>query len=208
MESNKKPLEDIDTIRTMMERSTRFLSLSGLSGIVAGLIAIAGGIVGIMLILDGNTDGNFPDLISGGSQDVARLLFMDALIVLTLAVAIALFLANRKAIKQGVRLWSPASKRLLLNMVIPLVSGGLFIIILYNRELFGLIIPSMLIFYGLALVSAGKFTFDEVFYVGLLEIVTGLAAGMFPQYGIFLWMFGFGLLHVVYGIVMYRKYDR
>lgn len=208
MESNTKPIEDIDAIRTMMERSTRFLSLSGLSGIVAGLIAIAGSIVAIMLILKGNTDGTFPDLKGGNSGGMAELLFVDAIIILTLAVASALILSNRKAVKQGMKLWTPVSKRLLLNISIPLISGGLFIILLYNRELYELIIPAMLFFYGLALVSAGKFTFDEVFYLGVLEIATGFTAGLFPEYGIFLWIFGFGILHVVYGLVLYRKYDR
>ncbi len=207
MESKNKPMEDIDTIRTIMERSTRFLSLSGLSGIFAGIIAIVGCIAAIMLILDGNTDGTFPGL-QDTTGDIAQLLFIDALIILTLAVASALVLSNRKAIKQGVKMWTPVSKRLLLNLSIPLIAGGLFIIILYNQEFFGLIIPSMLIFYGLALVNAGKFTFSEIFYLGILEIVTGLTAGMFPEYGLFLWIFGFGLLHIVYGLVMYRKYDR
>jgi hypothetical protein len=208
MESRNKSQEDIDTIRTIMERSTRFISLSGLSGIVAGLIAIAGSIVAIIMILDGNTDGNFAQLASAESKRMAQMLFIDALLVLTLAVAFALILSNRKAVRQGVNIWTPVSKRLLLNLSIPLIAGGLFIIILYNRELFGLIIPSMLIFYGLALVNAGKFTFSEIFYLGLLEILTGLTAGLFPEYGIFLWIFGFGFLHIVYGLVMYRKYDR
>lgn len=208
MESNSKPLEDIDAIKTIMEKSTRFLSLSGLSGIIAGLIAIAGSIIAIILILHGNTDGTFPDLASADSEGLALLLFTDALIILTLAVVSALLLSYRKALRQGLKIWTPVSKRLLLNFSIPLITGGLFIIILYNRELYGLIIPSMLIFYGLGLVNAGKFTFDEILYLGILEIVTGLTACIFPEYGIFLWIFGFGLLHIIYGLLMYRKYDR
>ncbi len=208
MESNSKPLEDIDAIRTIMERSTRFLSLSGLSGIVAGLIAIAGSIIAIVLILHGNTDGTFPGLSVGDSEGLAQLLFTDVLLILTLAVVSALLLSYRKALRQGLKIWTPVSKRLLLHLGIPLLTGGLFIMILYNSELYSLIIPSMLIFYGLGLVNAGKFTFDEIIYLGILEVVTGLTACIFPEYGIFLWIFGFGLLHIVYGLVMYRKYDR
>lgn len=208
MKSRNKSHEDIDAIRAIMERSTRFLSLSGLSGIFAGLIAIAGSVAAIFLILNGNIDGNFPDLTSGESAGMAQLLFIDALLILTLAVAFALLLSYRKASRQGVSIWTPVSRRLLVNLAIPLVAGGLFIFLLYERGVFGLVIPSMLIFYGLALVNAGKFTFSEIFYLGILEIITGLTAGLIPFYGIFLWIFGFGLLHIVYGLIMFRKYDR
>ncbi|HEX2968042.1 MAG TPA: hypothetical protein VHO46_02975 [Bacteroidales bacterium] len=208
MERKFKPIEDIDTIRTIMERSTRFLSLSGLSGVTAGLIAVAGGIAAIFFILKGNTDGNFPALYESDSVKTAQLLFIDALLILIPAVLSSLLLSYRKAVRKGIKIWSPVSKRLVLNLGIPLITGGIFILILYNSALFGLIIPSMLIFYGLALVSAGKFTFDEILYLGILEIITGLAAAFFPAFGIFLWIFGFGLLHIIYGLVMYRKYDR
>jgi len=65
----------------------------------------------------------------------------------------------------------------------------------------------LLIFYGLALVDAGKFTYGEVFYLGILEIITGLVSAFFPSLGLFFWIFGFGVLHVIYGLVMYRKYE-
>ena len=207
MESNRKPQEDIDAIRKIMERSTRFISLSGMSGVIAGLIAIAGSIIAIMLILNGNTDGNFPNLVSD-DPGTALLLFIDALLILTLAVASALLLSYRKASRQGLKIWTPVSRRLLVNLSIPLVTGGIFIYLLYNNDIFGLIIPSMLIFYGLALVNAGKFTYNDIFYLGILEIICGLIAGLLPEYGIFLWIFGFGILHIVYGILMYRKYDK
>jgi hypothetical protein len=92
-------------------------------------------------------------------------------------------------------------------MLIPLVTGGIFIIILYIQNQWQFIIPAMLLFYGLALVNAGKFTYSEVFYLGLIEIVTGLFCAIFPVYGLFFWCFGFGLLHIGYGIIMYRKYE-
>lgn len=207
MESKTNPIEEIDAIRSIMERSTRFLSLSGLSGIVAGLIAIAGSLVAIFLILGGETDGNFT-MLASGPEGMAQMLFIDSLIVLTLAVLSALILSYRKASRQKQKIWSPVTRRLLLHMSIPLITGGLFILILYNRELYNLIIPCMLVFYGVALVNAGKFTFDEIFYLGIFEIVTGLTAGILPQYGIFLWIFGFGILHIFYGLIMHRKYDR
>jgi uncharacterized membrane protein HdeD (DUF308 family) len=64
----------------------------------------------------------------------------------------------------------------------------------------------MLIFYGLALVSAGKFTFGEIHYLGMLEVLTGLLALVFPSIALFLWAFGFGVLHILYGLIMHKKY--
>jgi hypothetical protein len=92
-------------------------------------------------------------------------------------------------------------------MMIPLITGGLFIILLLVQNHVQLIVPGMLIFYGLALVNAGKFTYGEIFYLGLLEIITGLFSTLFPALGIYFWTFGFGFLHIVYGLFMYRKYD-
>jgi hypothetical protein len=104
-------------------------------------------------------------------------------------------------------MWTPVSKRLLISMLIPLVTGGIFIIILYIQNQWMLVVPAMLLFYGLALVNASKFTYSEVFYLGLIEILTGLLCTIFPVYGLVFWCFGFGLLHIGYGLTMYRKYE-
>jgi hypothetical protein len=87
-----------------------------------------------------------------------------------------------------------------------LVAGGVFIVALVYQNNLGLVIPCFLIFYGLALVNAGKFTAGEVFYLGLLEIITGLSSAFFPGRGLIFWIFGFGVLHIIYGLVMFRKY--
>lgn len=194
-----------------MEESSRFLSLSGLSGLFAGLIALAGAAFAVYIFLDGNF------LLSGGffSAENAPLLnslkinfFAEAIIILVLALGVSVFFSYRRSGQQGLKMWTPVSKRLLVSFFVPLITGGILILILYFQHQFRLIIPSMLIFYGLGLVNAGKFTFNEVFYLGLLEITTGLFSVIFPVYGIILWSFGFGLLHIVYGLTMYRKYER
>lgn len=134
-------------------------------------------------------------------------LLIDALLVLVLAISSALFFSFKKAQTQGVRIWTPISKRLLLNFLVPLMAGGLFIIILCISNQWQLIVPSMLIFYGLALVNAGKFTYGEVFYLGIAEIFIGFVSALLPEFALFSWCFGFGILHIVYGLFMYRKYD-
>jgi hypothetical protein len=71
-----------------------------------------------------------------------------------------------------------------------------------------LVASVMLIFYGLSMVNAGKFTFGEIHWLGLTEIALGILAGVFINFGLLLWTIGFGLMHIVYGTVMYYRYER
>jgi len=199
MDSITNSADDLKTIRKIMEESSRFLSLSGLSGIFAGSYAIAGALVAWLFIL--------PDHPAMDNSVLRFQLIIVALSVLILSIATSLYLSGRKAKKAGKSIWSPVSRRLLLNLLIPLVSGGCFTIILLFRNDIQLIVPGLLIFYGLALVNAGKFTYGEVFYLGILEILTGLFAALFSDQGIWFWVFGFGILHIVYGFIVYRKYE-
>jgi ABC-type microcin C transport system permease subunit YejB len=194
-----------------MEESSRFLSLSGLAGIFAGLIALAGAAISVFLFLDGKlilADGFFNDKTVHEMSRLKIGLLAVALIVLILAIGISFWLSYRKSVQKGQKMWTPVSKRLLINMVVPLLTGGILIMILYSHHNWQLVIPSMLIFYGLALVNAGKFTYNDVFYLGMIEILTGLMAAAFPAFGLLLWCFGFGVLHITYGLIMYRKYER
>ncbi len=179
-----------------MEESSRFLSLSGLSGIFAGILALAGGFAAYFLILH--------------NQDVSALkyqLVAVAMTVLILALAGSFYFSFRKARSKGQKIWTPVSRRLLLNLFIPLVSGAFFILIFYIEKQWHLIVPAMLIFYGLSLVSAGKFTYSEIFYLGMAELLTGFLAAIFQESFILFWILGFGFLHIVYGLIMYRKYQ-
>jgi hypothetical protein len=210
MESKQEYFEDLRTIRKIMEESSRFLSLSGLSGIFAGLAALAGGIIAFTVFLHNNffDNGEFYRSLSPGEMNTLKIqLFADALVVLVLAVGSSLLFSHRKSRKAGAKIWTPVSKRLLLSLLIPLVTGGIIILIFFFRGYFQFIIPSMLVFYGLALVSAGKFTYNEVFYLGLIEILTGIVTTLLPEYGMLFWCFGFGVLHLAYGVSMYRKYQ-
>jgi len=210
MENNSKSIEDIKTIRRIMEESSRFLSLSGLSGVFAGAFAIAGALVAYFLILKSGSihyDEYFRSLTVKEITTIRWQLMAAAVIVLSLAILSALSLSLRKAKRAGKNFWTPVSKRLLINLLIPLITGGIFIIILLFQNHIRLIVPGMLIFYGLALVSAGKFTYNEIFYLGILEIITGLISSIFPDQSLLFWIFGFGILHIIYGLVMYRKYE-
>jgi hypothetical protein len=210
MDSKLKYVDDLKSIKKIMEESSRFLSLSGLSGLFAGLTALIGGAVAYFLILKSNTlisDEYFMNLSIKETGNIRIQLILDALLVLIIAIGVSIYFSFRKSLRKGLKIWTPVSRRMLINLLVPLVTGGIFIIILYIETQWQLIVPAMLVFYGLALVSAGKFTYNEVFYLGLFEILTGLVSAIFPGYGIFFWCFGFGILHIAYGLFMYRKYE-
>ncbi|MDH5396500.1 MAG: hypothetical protein OEX02_00010 [Cyclobacteriaceae bacterium] len=200
-------LKDLTEIRSIMERSARFISLSGLSGVMAGIYALIGAFIAYHIIYKSPYvlyDSIRAHELSGG----ITFLVLDAVVVLALAVATGMYLTYRKALKNGQKIWDKTSKRLLLNLFLPLVAGGLFIIIIFWRGFFSLISPLILIFYGMALINASNHTVRDVRYLGISEIILGLVAALLPGYGLFFWAFGFGVLHIFYGLVMYLKYDR
>lgn len=201
MENKSDYFDDIKTIKKIMEESSRFLSLSGLSGLFAGVLAFIGGFIANSAII------KLKNPIQPGELDSLKLLLVsDALIVLILALAGGFYFSYRNALNKGQLIWSPVSRRLMVNLFLPLIAGGFFVIILYTENQWNLIVPAMLIFYGLALINAGKFTFNEVFYLGLAELLTGFLASLFQGFPVFFWIFGFGFLHIAYGLIMYRKY--
>jgi len=211
MEDKSSYSEDMRTIRKIMEDSTRFLSLSGLSGIFAGLVALIGTTIACFIILNYGDilyNDNFSSSSVTGTRILRTQLLIDGLIILLFALGISYYFARKKTKTEGKKIWTQVSRRLLINLIVPLLTGGIFIIILIIQDQLQLIIPSMLIFYGLALVNAGKFTYTEVFYLGLAEILTGLLSGFLKGPDILFWGFGFSVLHIVYGFFMLRKYDR
>jgi len=195
MSNSENHLQDIKEIRQMMERSSRFFSLSGWSGISAGVFALLG--VLAALILPESEIINSPDTF----------LIADGLIVLGLALTFSFYFSQRKARLQGARLWTPVTRRLVVSMAIPLLTGGIYSVIFLLNEHSYLVAGTTLIFYGLALVNAGRFVNRESVILGISEITLGLLATIWPAYGIWLWGTGFGVFHIVYGITIHYKYD-
>ena len=200
--------DELSSIRNLMERSSKFISLSGLSGILAGLYALAGAWYANYLLNSGIGRSVYQPgfRILANLQTIALLLV--AVVVFMASVLTGVFLSLRKAKKTGQTLWGKTSRRLVFYMSVPLVAGGVLILILLFRGYYGIVAPASFIFYGLALISASNFTFTDVKYLGLCEIVLGLTAACMPGYGLLFWAIGFGALHIVYGSVMYLKYDR
>jgi hypothetical protein len=209
---DENPLDTLRDIRTLMERSSRFISLSGLSGITAGLFAIAGAVLAYLYL--GMTPFEDKRIYYEVVQhqppwglDYLTFFVLDALFVLSGALAGGIFFTTRKARRRGQPIWDALSQRLLINLSIPLIAGGLFVCGLYYQGQVGLIAPAMLTFYGLALINASKYTLNDIRFLGLSEVGLGLTGLFFPGYGLELWTLGFGLLHIAYGILMYIWYE-
>jgi hypothetical protein len=212
MEDHKQHLDALTDIRSMMEKSTKFISLSGLSGVFAGIFALIGAGAAIYYIHSHQNHLDYYDYayLNDGSVNVDFFVFFisDALLVLVLGLLSGFYFTQRKAKKKGQSIWNATSKRLLINLFLPLIAGGIFSLALLKHELFGLVAPVSLIFYGLALLNASKYTLNDIRYLGVLEIILGLISSFIIGYGLLFWALGFGVLHIIYGVIMYTKYEK
>lgn len=198
---------ELSSIRSLMERSSRFISLSGLSGVMAGVYALGGAFFAQRLLGSQAAKPYASDEYSLSPGIVQQLTWI-AIAVLLLSLTTCVILTLRQSKKKGEPSWHPGSKRLLTNLAIPLLSGGIFTIILLLRAEYSLIIPACLLFYGLALVSGSQYTFSDVKWLGIFEISLGLLCALIPGYGLVFWIIGFGILHILYGFIMHFKYKQ
>ncbi len=194
--------EDLKAIREMMEKSSKFLSLSGLSGVMAGLTAICGAAFAYFYLL------RDPSLTDYNRTQEILILLADAALVFVGAIGFGIYFSWRKAKKNNQKLFNKVVYRVLYQLSIPLFAGGVLCLIFIWHGYYELVAPLTLIFYGLALVNASKFTFEEIHYLGVTEIILGVLSAVFLAHGIFFWTIGFGFCHVIYGLVLYKKYDR
>ena len=197
--------EDLSHIRQMMEKSSRFISLSGLSGVFAGLVALLGAAY-VYFVFEKNGIDYFDQTVKYYDFEIIKQLVLTALLIMLLAMGFGAYFTIRKSRKNNLKIWDKTTKKLLLNFAIPLATGGLFCAGLLFHQLHALLSPATLVFYGLALYNAGNHTFSDVKYLGICQIVLGIFSLFFLGWGLVFWAFGFGVLHIVYGIVMHRKY--
>lgn len=207
MKQSKDYLEDISEIRNIMERSSNFISLSGLSGIMAGIYALIGSFIAYRIVYVERSVMGIREVYINEQSTIIKLSIV-AIVVLTLAVITGIYLTIKKSGKTPLSLSDEGFKNLLLNLLIPLVTGGLFILILVNRGYYSIVAPSFLLFYGLSLVNGSKYTLRDIKYLGIVEILLGLICALFPGYGLIFWAVGFGVMHILYGTLMYYKYEK
>lgn len=191
MNQHKDHLQAIQEIKNMMERSTKFSSISGMAGMVVGVLAI---------------------IVFGGITwfDVTAIypLFVIMVGTLIIAMSIGLKLSIEKAKKEGAPIFDTTAKRFLVHFFTPLIVGGILCLIFAYHGDYTYIPSIMLIFYGFALLHASKFSLDTIKNLGYLELIIGLFAAAFTTYGMWCWVFGFGLLHIIYGFIIYTKYEK
>lgn len=199
-------MQEIGQIRSLMERSSKFLSISGLSGVLIGCYALLGAFAGYYVVYGFNSGFGYRDYYIADRFVVQKLIGI-AVGVLVTSLLTGLWMAQLKASKVKQPIWNPASKALLFAVGIPLVTGGVLSCILIFRGDYGMVASSLLIFYGLSLCAGSTFTFKEIRWLGIMEIVLGLGALCVPGYGLWFWAIGFGLLHIIYGLIVHNRYE-
>jgi hypothetical protein len=209
MDKTKEQLDAIQDMRNMMERSSRFLSLSGLAGVAVGIIALMGAFAFFLKVDISPLEPVHPDILFATATEgvITNLDFMltDAALILICSLSTGIWMSANRARKNKHSLWDATAKRLLINLMIPLVSGGLLCLIFIDKGLSPYLPSLTLVFYGLALVNASKYSLDEIRNLGLLEILCGLLAAWEPTYGVLFWGLGFGVLHIGYGLLIHSK---
>lgn len=209
MDEQQQSLEALQDIKRMMERSSRFISLSGLSGVSAGICALVGAWFASNKIncwVKGNCE--LDHLMDSGGRELFIELCWIAGVTFVAAFTSAFIFTYIRSRKSGIPIWGNASIRLLWNTAVPLIAGGIFLFRILQLGEYELIAPGCLIFYGLALVNASKYTLGEVRWLGYGQIIIGIFNLWFFGYGLQCWALGFGVLHIIYGAAMWWKYER
>ncbi len=202
---SKKHQDDLSHIRSMMERSSRFISLSGLSGVSAGMAALLGGIY-VYRLFEQNGIAYLDGVDKVVPLDLVNQLIYIGITILIVALVSAVFFTVRKSKQYNMPIWTSATKNMLFNLAIPVVVGAVFGVALLLHQLYVLLAPVTLLFYGLALINAGNYTLTDVKYLGFTQLVLGCLSLFFPGYGLIFWIVGFGVLHIIYGLLMFKKY--
>lgn len=201
-------LRDIAEIRSIMERSTKFISLSGFAGIGAGVVALLGAWAASEMFTADRVVLNYYTTVADLEPDTRVSLVLLGVVVLVLALSIAWFFSRRIIRKHAEPVNGTVMRHLVLSFAVPILVGAFMTLLLFYRGPLWPVVPSMLLFYGLGIFSAGSFTFGEVRTLGLIEILLGITAALFPEFGLYFWAAGFGVLHIVYGVLFFRKYRK
>jgi hypothetical protein len=209
MQDQNQPLQTLEDIKQMMDKSSRFISLSGWSGVAAGACALVASFVTADRIACAKTgDCLSSPVVAASDASIQPTLITIALVTFVVAAALAFFFTYLRSRKTGVAIWGYTARKLMLNVAVPMLVGGLLIWRMMQFHFYGLIAPACLLFYGLALVNASKFTVPEIRYLGYLQLLLGILNLWMLPYGLYFWAAGFGILHILYGILMWNKYER
>lgn len=214
MSVQNQHLDSINDIRQLMQRSSRFISLSGLSGIAAGICALVAAWFTRNEINEYIENTGYRGPKTGGYQfrngymDLEYRLVGIAVITFILAFGLAFLFTWLRSRKTGIPIWGLVARKVMINVLVPMVAGGLLIWRMIDYGVYGLIAPACLLFYGLGLINASKYTFNEIRYLGYGQLLLGAINLWMIGYGLYFWAIGFGVLHIIYGFVMWWRNER
>lgn len=213
MNSRNEPIQALEEIKQMMDRSSRFVSLSGWSGVAAGICALVAAWLArkkfhAYAINENEYEAKTNYTRDGNLLQLDRELLILAAVTFIAAFFFAFLFTYLRSRKTGVPIWGLMARKVMISLAVPMIVGGLLIWRITDFGLYGLVAPACLIFYGLALINASKFTLSEVRYLGYLQLLLGVINLWVMGYGLYFWAVGFGILHILYGIIMWNKYER
>lgn len=200
----QKYIDDIKDIKDIMNRSTKFISLSGMSGIVTGTIALIASYLAYNTVYLGQN--YLEDRITIITGNKLLILGSLALATITLCLLTGLYFTSKKAKENNQTLWNNQAKRFYMSLALPLIAGGILCVILLLKGYIGLVAPLTLIFYGLSLINGSQYSISEIRGLGIIQVILGLISTYFIGYGLIFWAIGFGIMHIIYGIMMHLKY--
>ncbi|MEW6510686.1 MAG: hypothetical protein AB1428_06960 [Bacteroidota bacterium] len=191
--TEREPLPRQD-LRSATAQPTRLLTLTGLPGILAGLIG-TGGAAGAHAVVTSE----------GGEASKIGFIALIGAGAALLTIGCSAFHSARRLSHWGKTAWSAADREVVREMATPLLAGLMFTAVLVMHRMFMAIPGSLLVFYGLSLDAAAKATRPEVRWLAWIEIALGMIAFVFTEHALTYWAVGFGISHILYGGLMYFK---
>lgn len=181
-------MDSLRYIRETMERATAFTAISGWGLVIVGATATAAAV-----------------LASRVSSPEAWLVIWLAEALVSLAIAGGTTVRKARASKMP--LFSMPGKRFALSFSPPMVVGALLTAVLYRAGLSGALPGAWMLLYGTGIVTGGAFSVKVVPVMGLCFMAVGATALFLPvSWGAGLMVAGFGGLHIVFGIIIVRRY--
>ena len=183
-----RAMDNLTFIRQTMERATAFTAVPGWGGVGMGVLALAAATVA-----------------------ETRITRTEWLITWLATSALGLTLGGwtmaSKARRAGTTVFSYSGRRFVLSYVPPLLVGALLTGVLVRAGLWSALPGTWLLLYGTGVVTGGAFSVRVVPLMGLCFMVLGAAALFSPaSWGNLLMAAGFGLLHIVFGLIIARRY--
>jgi len=181
-------MEDLRFIRETMERSASFTAIPGWGGVMIGATALAAAFV-------------------ASRQPVTRDWLVTWFVEGLVALAIAGWATHRKARAVSIPLFSGPGKKFAIGLAPPLLAGALLTVVLYRGGFFSILPAMWLLLYGAGVVTGGAFSVKIVPVMGMCFMLVGAVALFGPAaWGNAFMAAGFGGLHVLFGIVIARRY--